>query len=865
MSLDIQVRHSPLIGMLTTLLAGLGVLELCGLLRATDDLPRVGAGWLSPQNAEPQWMAPRAGFALALAVLVIGGAIGGFAQLPWVLTFALLALAPSSLRRPALFVFVSSSLLYLPLLGHYALWDPWETHYGEVAREILSRDDWITLWQQQDEWFRSKPIFIFWVESFMWGALGIPFGPDQNPSHQEWAIRLPIYFLTELALLASYAAIARIFGKRAGVLATLVLMTTPYFFFLAHQAITDMPFVATMSVAVALLAIAVETDDEAQIKRVRVGPFQVSWQNAVILALILVALPQILYLISRNLTFVVKDFGFWPHRDEFVFGSAGNDDVPGNRASHTQQPYLKALAFQPFAQGILWALGLLALVWMLRKERRSQTIAMYGFYLFASFAWMAKGIPGFALPGLIAGLYLLVTNRWSLLLTGKLRIGAGVLVIAVTGLPWYVAMYGRLGPFFTDRLLIHDHINRLASGVHGDTGSIQYFLWQLGYGAFPWLGLFPVGFIAFRFLTLSEHDETRQRERRTLVIFALWAAAAFTLFNAMITKFHHYIFPAVPPLALLTGVVLDRLLGDSLSSVPRVRRSQIAAIAIAALAPIPIVLGVAGRFGDVRGVVPKSVKEADQLAWIQQHTWSLSLCVALMALGVLGLLTAWFLFWRDESEKKRTPFDAALGAALIGAAITLAFTGRDLSWDTPNRPLAHERLIGLFIYNYSRPFPSYLDYRPILTGFAVVLFVLLFAASIYAFRKTALYAMVGCSFAFSVWALDVYQIDLTPHWSQRALVKRYYADRKSAKEPIIAWQMNWKGENLYTGNRVHVFVQLDNKAMTKWLEDNKGKRAYFMLEHGRLANFKRLLGTRPVDELTTLRDNNKFILVRAQI
>ena len=58
-------------------------------------------------------------------------------------------------------------------------------------------------------------------------------------------------------------------------------------------------------------------------------------------------------------------------------------------------------------------------------------------------------------------------------------------------MPWYVAMYVRHGAAFTDRLLIHDHINRLTSGVHGDNGSIQYFIWQLGYGVFPWIALVP--------------------------------------------------------------------------------------------------------------------------------------------------------------------------------------------------------------------------------------------------------------------------------------------------------------------------------------------------------------------------------------
>lgn len=31
------------------------------------------------------------------------------------------------------------------------------------------------------------------------------------------------------------------------------------------------------------------------------------------------------------------------------------------------------------------------------------------------------------------------------------------------------------------------------------------------------------------------------------MLLALWFFAAFVLFSAMATRFHHYIFPAVPP------------------------------------------------------------------------------------------------------------------------------------------------------------------------------------------------------------------------------------------------------------------------------------------------------------------------------
>jgi 4-amino-4-deoxy-L-arabinose transferase-like glycosyltransferase len=853
MSSDEQLPHGPLWGSLAMLLAGLGVLELCGLLRARPGDPDLGSTLFGAQPGEPLWMAPRITLPVAFAVLLVGGLVAGAEWIAAPITLALLILLVSALRRPALFVFVAASLLLLPMLGQYGLWDPWETHYGEVAREILARDDWITLWWAQDEWFRSKPILIFWIEALSWGALGVPFAPDANPN-PEWAIRLPHYALTMSALMACYVAMARVFGRRVAVIASLVLATTPYFFLLAHQAITDMPFVATMTVALALFAIAVEAGEET-VPRYRVGRFAVSAQNLLLLGFVMVALPQALYLISRNLTFVVDDLGFWAHRDQFLFGSAGNSDVPGNPAHSTRTPYLSAIGYQPFVQGLLWLLGLWPLVTAIKREQRLSGIAMLGFYLFCSLSWMAKGIPGFALPALIAGMYLLATNRFALLTSGRLRVGMGILTIAVTGLPWYVAMYGRLGPFFTDRLLIHDHINRLAQGVHGDTGSIQYFLSQLGYGAFPWIGLMPLGFAAWLYLT-PDADGEQSAQKRTALLLSLWAAAAFTLFNAMITKFHHYIFPAVPPLSLLVGLVLDRVLGEGSEEDARTTWRT---VLLCALSPLFLVLGVAGLYGDVRGVVPEQIDQAQRANWVVDNPWSTGLCVLLILIGLA------LLFFAAQALRDRGAPPLLLSVGLFASSSVIAFAGRDMSWITSERPTGHERLIQLFIYNYGRPFPDHLDFRPILAGFSLVIFGTLLVAGLPRLRKLGVYSLLAASFWFSAWALNVYMIDLSPHWGQRELVKRYYERRSGPSDPLIAWQMNWKGENLYSGNHVHVFVQLDNKAINTWMEKRTGTEAYFLLEHSRLSSFKRMMGRRKVEELTTARENNKFILVRAKI
>ena len=85
---------------------------------------------------------------------------------------------------------------------------------------------------------------------------------------------------------------------------------------------------------------------------------------------------------------------------------------------------------------------------------------------------MAKGIPGFALPGLVALLYLWACDRWSLLLEGRLKIALGAAALRHgRACPGSSRCTCATAPPFTNRLLVHDHLNRLTKGVHGDTGS----------------------------------------------------------------------------------------------------------------------------------------------------------------------------------------------------------------------------------------------------------------------------------------------------------------------------------------------------------------------------------------------------------
>src|SRR5690554_2737108 len=486
-------------------------------------------------------------------------------------------------------------LILFPFLGEYGLWDPWETHYGEVAREILARNDWISLWWAQDHFFFSKPILIFWLEALSMSALGVDPMPDANPERLELAIRLPTALLALISVLLVQRAVERFYGARAGIVAVITLVSLPHFTLLARQAITDMPLVACVMSALALLALAFAEPKESatQPRSWRVGRLKLSAKHALLFTLSLIVLPQALYLIGLNLELGgERAFGLTP--DRFLFGSAGNADMTGNPEHRVMSPSVAMRIgpvdfAQPIFQGLLHLILLFFALRLIAREETRRGLLLSAFYLFCALGFMAKGLPGLALPGVAALFYLIVTKRFSLLFRGELRIWRGLLIISVVSLPWYLAMCVRHGASFLNRLLIHDHINRLAAGVHGDKGAIGYFLEQLGAATFPFTGLLLLG--------LAAALTTKPKERGgadLLLVFTLFFFGAFTLFNAMVTKFHHYIFPAVPPLAVLFAVFYERYLGKERES----SKDELIGIIFSAIAALLLALGVARLVGD---------------------------------------------------------------------------------------------------------------------------------------------------------------------------------------------------------------------------------------------------------------------------
>ena len=143
-----------------------------------------------------------------------------------------------------------------------------------------------------------------------------------------------------------------------------------------------------------------------------------------------------------------------------------------------------------------------------------------------------------------------------------------LLACAVVAIPWHHAMLARHGMPFWEELYGDNHWRRLVLGRHGDRGTFEYFLRELGYAALPWIALVPAALVwvtvrRFRPARAARAAGVRPATDRRQEIFwlgAIWFVSAYAVVSLSMTKFHHYILPALPGLALVIGCFLDDLL-----------------------------------------------------------------------------------------------------------------------------------------------------------------------------------------------------------------------------------------------------------------------------------------------------------------
>ncbi|MEZ4400522.1 MAG: hypothetical protein R3B06_10915 [Kofleriaceae bacterium] len=841
----------------------------------------------------------------------------------------------------ALVVIVATALL-LPGIWRYSLVDPWETHYGEVARRMLNDGDWVhTDWQ--NEGFRSKPVLTFWLMATSLRALGHGehggySGEMTDSPTIMLAIRLPFVLLAIMGLTLTWLMLARLVSRRAAWLALLTIGTCPFFFFIARQGITDMTLVSMLLGAFSMFLLASEDGDDGfrpfgrliplgrrrwiawdarwvagalvggfilvqaiyylwyfQIARFplafRVPPIRqpgIALAVPMILAVLYVFVPQVFALARAAVIWPVQLARGVPQ----AWASARRLGAPGLLS------YPLGLAFMA-AGGDGWSAAHARARGPAEAAplRRTGQVYMIFFWAFIAVSVLGKGIPGLGIAGVTCAAFVAFQNRWRDLAAGRFEIKRGLVLLLVIILPWHVAMWLRDGPTFISEWVFTHNLNRAAAGVHGDRGTFDYVLGQAGYGMMIWVALVPMALAGAALV-----PALTQRAARVRFLIATWAIVATALFSLSQTKFHHYIFPAVPAMAILVALWLDDVWAG------RVKPTWV----VGGFAAAVVLLLARDMMHEEKQWIEMFVYRYDR-AWPSNPPYGIDTSDAFLVIGLAGAGAALLLGTRLRRLAVLGVGATALGTALWAMHVYMPIAGQHWGMREAVETYYRERQIygQQLVYASPRQFAD--DWAPVIDGnrtswdfdtkipdnfldgqpLAVRIEV---QGTTAATASDAAFVAKGTGRVVGDHTLrvDFAAGQLGPI---AAAVQRHRKDRwqPCAARPrpnrlacpyrivdadrLIAWQLYWRGENFWSGDEIYgptpamktALKETDNVAFLRYLNDRsiapEGRTFYVVTEASRPGGLKTILPTATAKETVEVIDttSNKFSLAKFQL
>ena len=151
-----------------------------------------------------------------------------------------------SARRDLTLLFLLFGAAFFQFLGRFPLIEPDEGRYSEIPREMLERGDFITPLLNYVKYFEKPPLH-YWLNAISFTLFG------QN----EFAARFAAALCGLLCVLFTYWLGRRLFERRVGLLAAIILGTSGGFLVQARINITDMTltFCITLCLGAFLLGI----------------------------------------------------------------------------------------------------------------------------------------------------------------------------------------------------------------------------------------------------------------------------------------------------------------------------------------------------------------------------------------------------------------------------------------------------------------------------------------------------------------------------------------------------------------------------------------------------------------------------------
>jgi 4-amino-4-deoxy-L-arabinose transferase-like glycosyltransferase len=782
---------------------------------------------------------------------------------------------PWPLQRPLRFelaiVTLLATALLLPGIWSYSLIDPWETHYGEVARRMIQDHDWVhTQWQ--DEGFRSKPVLTFWLMASSMKALGVAAngGYSGELVQSEWtllAIRLPFVLFGVVGLVLTWWMLARLVSRRMAYLGFLVIGTCPFYALVARQGITDMTLVACMMGAIAMWLMAIEVGDRPVAKEPLSGPRRLAgnaWAplvvvvggfllaQAVYYAVYFTASPRlapgvrfpvpnvilplamtlgVVALLSLRLTlrlpFLLIGVLLAAARGAIPREAKGTliEDVVTPADRYAPDRWLLRVIIWPYewARGGTWRVTwwrtgpVVDRLLELRPLRSMRQVYMLWCYALLGISVLGKGIPALGIIGVVGLCHIALTNGWKSLWRGDYEIKRGIVLMAVITVPWHQAMYLKEGVAFLREYFITHLVNRAAVGVFGERGTFEFYLSQLGYGMWIWAALLP---LAVGWVALTIRPGTREGRVRLLV--GIWAIATMAFFSLVQTKFHHYILPAVPALGLLVAFFLDDVLAA------RVRVHWL----WAALAAAIVLLLTRDMMFEEKQWVEMFIFRYDR-PWPSASPWSIDSSDGFLMLGLAAAASVALLATRWRRIAVASVCAAGLAIALWSMHVYMPIAGNHWGMREAIRSYYRERRIDgpRVIYFGARQLYDEWKSRPEAYSFDVFVPDRLVEGQPMSIRLTVNRigeprvtdsdtVMVG-----TVTRITEHRVTIAiPNAEMQKLEPVLAAGAREARaqgegrkpvrviegDRLIAWQLYWRGENFWSGDEIF-----------GWLPENK--------------------------------------------
>lgn len=316
-------------------------------------------------------------------------------------------------------------------------------------------------------------------------------------------------------------------------------------------------------------------------------------------------------------------------------------------------------------------------------ERNLRLLVWVG-YLAMACGLLTKGpLAGFLIVANLA-LYLLVIKRqpkeW-LSLIGYLHVVPGLSLTLLLAAPWYFSENAATSGKFFQEFFLNQNINRAMGTVDHKAGPLYYFPLFVG-GAFPWsiylLALIPIfAREPFRRLkriwqssSAADADDTNLSGRIKLTIFAALSSIFMLFFFTVLpTKLATYLLPVFPSLALLSGILFDKMMHFKKITWLKVPASLVALVSgVAAFALLFSTVGHSLNLGHSK----QSLAIASEIA----HTDSslrllLGLAMTMLTAGTLVVL------WAGVKKGLRMQMQAIVLALAIAVPTTLILAWQD--------------------------------------------------------------------------------------------------------------------------------------------------------------------------------------------